>query len=52
MVLAVAALTAFNLLLAAVLDHPFSGDVTVSGAPLIGGALADLNVGLGDAHGR
>jgi hypothetical protein len=52
MVVAVAVLTAFNLLLAVVLDHPFSGDVAVSSAPFSQGALADLQIGLSEAHGR
>lgn len=40
MVLAVSALLGFNLLLAVVLDHPFSGDITVSFGPFKQGALA------------
>lgn len=40
MVLAVAALVSFNLLIALALDHPFSGDVTVSSQPFREGALA------------
>ena len=36
----VAALLDFNLLLAVVLDHPFSGDITVSFAPFKQGALS------------
>ena len=40
MVLAVAALLGFNLLLAVVLDHPFSGDITVSFGPFKQGALS------------
>jgi hypothetical protein len=52
MVLAVAVLTAFNLLPAAVLDRPFSGDVAVSSAPFSQGALGDLQVGLSEDRGR
>lgn len=40
MIVGVAALVGFNLVLAVVLDHPFSGDVTVSHAPFRQGALA------------
>lgn len=40
MVLAVAGLLGFNLLLAVVLDHPFSGDITVSFEPFKQGALS------------
>jgi hypothetical protein len=43
MVTSVAALTAFNLLLAVVLDHPFSGDVSISPAPFGLGSLSELN---------
>ena len=42
MVSAVAALVGFNLLIALVLDHPFSGDVTISDHPFREGALAEL----------
>jgi hypothetical protein len=40
MVVGVAGLIGFNLVLAVVLDHPFSGDMTVSHAPFREGALA------------
>lgn len=40
MVVAVSALIGFNLLLAVVLDHPFSGDVGISSHPFQEGALA------------
>jgi hypothetical protein len=43
MVVSVAALTSFNLLLAVVLDLPFSGDVAVSSEPFTSGTLAQLN---------
>ena len=33
MVVSVAVLTSFNLLIVAALDHPFSGDISVSNAP-------------------
>ena len=42
MVSAVAALIGFNLLIVLVLDHPFSGDVTISDQPFREGALAVL----------
>lgn len=42
LVLAVAVLLGFNLLLALVLDYPFSGQVSVSKAPFTSGALADF----------
>jgi len=42
LVLAIAVLLGFNLLLALVLDYPFSGEVVVSKAPFTTGALADF----------
>jgi len=42
LVLAVAVLLGFNLLLALVLDYPFSGEVVVSKAPFTHGALAQF----------
>jgi hypothetical protein len=43
MVAAVAGLTAFILLLAVVLDHPFSGEVTISNQPFEADALLELD---------
>jgi Protein of unknown function (DUF4239) len=42
MAIALALLLGFSLVVAFVLDHPFSGDVTVSKEPYLGGALKDL----------
>lgn len=42
MIVAVAGLVGFNLLIALVLDHPFSGDVTISNHVFREGALAEL----------
>jgi hypothetical protein len=50
MVLAVSALVGFNLLIALLLDHPFSGDVAVSNAPFQQGSLENVSGGLEHAH--
>ncbi|MDQ3850655.1 MAG: DUF4239 domain-containing protein [Actinomycetota bacterium] len=52
MVLSVALLTGFNLLLAVVLDHPFSGEVAVSSSPFTQGSLGQLDPTLASARGR
>jgi Protein of unknown function (DUF4239) len=44
MVVSVAVLTSFNLLIVVALDHPFSGDISVSNQPFDEGRLAGLHV--------
>ena len=48
-VIAVAVLTSFNLLIAMALDHPFSGDVSVSSQPVGQDKLSELHATPADA---
>ena len=52
MVVAAAGLTSFTLLIALGLDHPFSGDISVSNEPLTQGRVASLGVSPADLSGR
>ena len=52
MVVAVAVLTSFNLLIVVALDHPFSGDITVSNAPFAQEQLRSLHVTRADLADR
>ena len=51
-VIAVAVLTSFNLLIAVVLNHPFSGDVSVSSDAFAQDRLAELHATPADADDR
>jgi hypothetical protein len=44
LVVAVAVITSFNLLIVVALDHPFSGDISVTTAPFEGGLFDKLHV--------
>ena len=44
LVVAVAVLTSFNLLIVVALDHPFSGDISVTTAPFEHGLFDELNI--------
>jgi len=52
LVVAVAVITSFNLLIVIALDHPFSGDISVSNAPFDQERLKSLNVTRADLDGR
>jgi hypothetical protein len=52
LVAAVAILTSFNLLIAIALDHPFSGDISVSSRPFAEERLAQLHVTTADLRDR
>lgn len=52
MVVAVAVLTSFNLLIVVALDHPFSGDISVSNGPFAQEQLKLLHVTPADVDDR
>jgi hypothetical protein len=52
MVVAVAVLTSFNLMIVVALDHPFSGDISVSNDPFAQEQLKLLHVTPADVNGR
>ncbi len=51
MVVSVAVITSFNLLIVVELDHPFSGDISVSKSPFEQGRLKELGVTRADLRG-